>query len=174
MPDREPFRAWANFESEEARKRYALLQTPEFVEAFILDRTLEPAIETFGLAEARLIDPTCGSGHFLLAAFWHLVDRWGHTEPATVERELVQRALDAVVGVDVNPFAVAIARFCLLVAALRAAALPPWGRRQGFASMWRWVIACCTAGASTSSISRARSYATVRRRAADTPIGPRT
>ena len=30
--------------SEDARKRYALLQTPEFVEEFILDRTLEPAI----------------------------------------------------------------------------------------------------------------------------------
>jgi hypothetical protein len=30
--------------SEEARKRYALLQTPGFVEEFILDRTLEPAI----------------------------------------------------------------------------------------------------------------------------------
>src|SRR5690606_12026385 len=34
--------------SEAARKRYALLQTPVFVEAFILDRTLTPAIETFG------------------------------------------------------------------------------------------------------------------------------
>ena len=34
--------------SEEARKRYALLQTPEFVEAWILDRTLEPAIREFG------------------------------------------------------------------------------------------------------------------------------
>ena len=55
--------------SEDARKRYALLQTPEFVEAFILDRTLEPAIETFGLKAVRLIDPTCGSGHFLLGAF---------------------------------------------------------------------------------------------------------
>ena len=35
--------------SETARKRYALLQTPEFVESFILDRTLTPAIETFGV-----------------------------------------------------------------------------------------------------------------------------
>ena len=34
---------------------------------------------------------------------------------------LVQRALDGVYGVDVNPFAAAIARFRLLVAALRAA-----------------------------------------------------
>jgi hypothetical protein len=35
--------------SEAARKKYALLQTPEFVEEFILDRTLDPAIEEFGL-----------------------------------------------------------------------------------------------------------------------------
>ena len=34
--------------SELARKRYALLQTPEFVEQFILDRMLTPAIDTFG------------------------------------------------------------------------------------------------------------------------------
>jgi hypothetical protein len=106
--------------SEHARKQYALLQTPEFVEEFILDRTLDPAIETFGLDEVRMIDPTCGSGHFLLGAFDRLLERWRQREPATEPRELAQRALDAVNGVDINPFAVAIARFRLLVAALRA------------------------------------------------------
>ena len=35
--------------SESARKRFALLQTPDFVESFILDRTLDPALEEFGL-----------------------------------------------------------------------------------------------------------------------------
>ncbi|MGB2679990.1 MAG: hypothetical protein WBE39_01590 [Candidatus Competibacter sp.] len=35
--------------SEEIRKRFALLQTPEFVEAFILDRTLTPALDTYAL-----------------------------------------------------------------------------------------------------------------------------
>ena len=40
--------------SEAARKKYALLQTPEFVEEFILDRTLEPAIEEFGLVPGPL------------------------------------------------------------------------------------------------------------------------
>jgi len=34
--------------SEDAKKRFALLQTPLFIEEFILDRTLTPAIETFG------------------------------------------------------------------------------------------------------------------------------
>ena len=31
--------------SEHAKKRFALLQTPIFVEAFILDRTLAPALK---------------------------------------------------------------------------------------------------------------------------------
>src|SRR5690606_11531043 len=35
--------------NEEVRKRYALLQTPRFVESYILDKTLDPAIEKFGL-----------------------------------------------------------------------------------------------------------------------------
>jgi hypothetical protein len=105
--------------SEEAKKRYALLQTPEFVEEFILDRTLTPAIHEFGFREVRLIDPTCGSGHFLLGAFGRLVDEWARNEPGRNLRDVAQKALDAVAGVDLNPFAVAIARFRLLVAALK-------------------------------------------------------
>jgi hypothetical protein len=130
--------------SEEARKKYALLQTPEFVEEFILDRTLEPALNEFGLVTGhsswvtgantndkgsitndpfKLLDPTCGSGHFLLGAFTRILDRWLRAEPGTATRELVQRTLDAVYGVDVNPYAVAIARFRLLVVALRVSGI---------------------------------------------------
>lgn len=106
--------------SEATRKRYALLQTPEFVEEFILDRTLTPALHEFGYREVRLIDPTCGSGHFLLGAFHRLLAEWQRNEPARNPVDLAQKALDAVAGVDLNPFAVAIARFRLLVAALQA------------------------------------------------------
>jgi hypothetical protein len=105
--------------SEFAKKTYALLQTPIFVEEFILDRTLEPAIESHGLARTTLIDPTCGSGHFLLGAFDRLWQRWADAEPGSAPELLAQKALDAVWGVDLNPFAAAIARFRLLVAALR-------------------------------------------------------
>ncbi|MGF6858479.1 BREX-2 system adenine-specific DNA-methyltransferase PglX [Paraburkholderia sp. CI3] len=105
--------------SEATRKRYALLQTPEFVEEFILDRTLTPAIREFGFREVRMIDPTCGSGHFLLGGFYRLVDEWARNEPARNRRDVAQKALDAVAGVDLNPFAVAIARFRLFVAALK-------------------------------------------------------
>jgi hypothetical protein len=106
--------------SQHARKRYALLQTPEFVEEFILDLTLTPAIQEYGLEETSLIDPTCGSGHFLIGAFHRLYKLWLEREPGTDPRVRVQKALDQVTGVDINPFAVAIARFRLTIAALKA------------------------------------------------------
>ncbi|MFK0216231.1 BREX-2 system adenine-specific DNA-methyltransferase PglX [Streptomyces sp. NPDC090298] len=124
--------------SEHARKTYALLQTPEFVEEFILDLTLEPAVEEFGLDPVwkhkpkgwqgtdpvarglRCIDPACGSGHFLLGMFGRLLEKWRAAEPGTDDWELVRRSLESVHGCDKNPFAVAIARFRLLVAALKA------------------------------------------------------
>ena len=109
--------------SEDARKRYALLQTPDFVESWILDRTLDPAIGEFGFEHVRMIDPACGSGHFLLGGFARLLDRWQRHEPATPPAALAQRALDGVAGVDLNPFAVEIARFRLLLAALHAAGI---------------------------------------------------
>jgi len=106
--------------SEATRDRYALLQTPEFVEEFILDRTLTPAINEFGYQEVRMIDPTCGSGHFLLGGFQRLLDLWASKEPGRNRRDVAQRALDGIAGVDLNPFAVAISRFRLLLAALKA------------------------------------------------------
>lgn len=106
--------------SEEARKRYALLQTPGFVEEWILDRTLEPAIREFGHEQVTMIDPACGSGHFLLGGFERLLREWRQFAPSLPPAEQAQRALDAIAGVDLNPFAVEVARFRLLLAALRA------------------------------------------------------
>lgn len=128
--------------SEAARKKFALLQTPDFVEEFILDRTLEPALDEFGLEQDlgasnhgklpgfddrntlripfKMIDPACGSGHFLLGAFPRLLDRWQRKEPGTNIRELTQRALNSIHGVDINPFAVAIAKFRLLLVSMQA------------------------------------------------------
>jgi hypothetical protein len=107
--------------SERAKKKFALLQTPVFVEEFILDRTLTPALAEFGLEKVRMIDPTCGSGHFLLGGFARLFDLWIKPDHTTGNAEKdAQKALDGVWGVDINPFAVAIARFRLIVAAVQA------------------------------------------------------
>ena len=119
--------------SEHARDTYALLQTPEFVEEFILKYTLEPAIEEFGLEpdppyghddlphHLRVIDPACGSGHFLLGAFRRLLTAWRSQPRDRDEWDLVSNALESIHGVDKNPFAVTIARFRLMLAAMQAA-----------------------------------------------------
>lgn len=119
--------------SESARSAYALLQTPEFVADFLLDRTLGPAIKEFGLEPApppgrddlpyrlRFIDPACGSGTFVIGAFHRLLSAWEGKLPNTERSALVMNALESVHGIDKNPVAVIICRFRLLVAAMRAA-----------------------------------------------------
>ncbi|MFI1962682.1 BREX-2 system adenine-specific DNA-methyltransferase PglX [Streptomyces pathocidini] len=135
--------------SEHARKTYALLQTPVFVEEFILDLTLEPAVEEFGLepivkirdghgvdrelpAGLRTIDPACGSGHFLLGLFERLLAKWRVEDKSSDDWTLIRRSLNAVHGCDKNPFAVSIARFRLLIAALKAAGAMRLDTAPGF------------------------------------------
>ncbi len=104
--------------SEDVRERFALLQTPAFVERYILDRTLEPAIARFGLEETTLLDPTCGSGHFLLGAFDRLFEHWQRERPSDDRKKALAESLSRVYGADLNPYAIAIARFRLTLAAI--------------------------------------------------------
>ncbi|WP_372448034.1 BREX-2 system adenine-specific DNA-methyltransferase PglX [Streptomyces smyrnaeus] len=124
--------------SESARETYALLQTPEFVEEFILDRTMDPVVRELGgkFGELKMIDPTCGSGHFVLGAFRRMVRLFAEREPGRDVHERVRDALNAVHGVDINPFAVAIARFRLLMAGMAAGNV----RTFAEANMYDWPI----------------------------------
>ena len=79
-----------------------------------------------------MIDPACGSGHFLLGGFERLLRQWQRFAPGLPPAEQAQRALDAIAGVDLNPFAVEIARFRLLIAALRAAEAHRLAAAPGF------------------------------------------
>ena len=69
------------------------------------------------------IDPTCGSGHFLLGAFEWLAPLWLRQQPDNVNVAL-QAALDHIAGIDLNPFSVVITRFRLLIAVLKRAEVP--------------------------------------------------
>jgi len=99
--------------SEPLRKANALLQTPSFIEAFLLDRTLDPAVAELGVAQVRVIDPACGSGTLLVGAFRRLLDRYSSLFP---EGHHALAALDQVHGVDISPAATMITRIRLLLA----------------------------------------------------------
>jgi hypothetical protein len=77
---------------------------------------LDPVFEGLG-AEARVIDPTCGSGAFLVQAFRRLVWKNSHRRPASraVVREILYQRL---FGIDINRSALGIAAFSLYLAAL--------------------------------------------------------
>lgn len=77
---------------------------------------LDPVFE--GLSpKSRIIDPTCGSGAFLVEAFRRLVWRAAEGHPA--KRKLVRRILyTQLFGVDINRAALGIAAFSLYLAAL--------------------------------------------------------
>ena len=100
------------------KARFALCQTPDFILDFILDETLTPAIAEWGVEIVRLIDPACGSGHFLLAGFKRLVAGMREKFPERGVRDVVLDVLPRVVGLDLNDYACALARARLVMTAL--------------------------------------------------------
>ncbi|HEX3479329.1 MAG TPA: BREX-2 system adenine-specific DNA-methyltransferase PglX [Kofleriaceae bacterium] len=99
------------------KDRYALCQTPDFVRDFMLGQTLTPAIAELGADAVRLLDPACGSGHFLLDALRRLVDATAAQHADWLRRQVVEHALDRVVGIDLNDYACALARARLVMTA---------------------------------------------------------
>lgn len=78
--------------------------------------TLDPVFESLP-PSARVIDPTCGSGAFLVEAFRRLV--WKNTRGKSASRTLVRRILyEQLFGIDINRSALGIAAFSLYLAAL--------------------------------------------------------
>jgi hypothetical protein len=123
-------------------KGNALLQSPTFVADFLLDLTLTPAVEAFGLPFTTMIDPACGAGNILTAAFMRLAASWWAVKPAAAvlpERErvgLAQLVLDQVAGVDIDIDCADLARRRLATLASEFAGIPTGSFD------WRLHVAC--------------------------------
>ena len=48
----------------------------------------------------RILDPACGSGHFLLGGFARLLAEWQRYESGRNPRDQAQKVLDAIAGVE--------------------------------------------------------------------------
>jgi N-6 DNA Methylase len=108
--------------------------TPPAILKRVLDFALQPAIARAlaaadpeaALLDLRVLDPACGSGHFLIAAAHRIARavatvRTGEPEATPLEvrhalREVVARCL---YGVDVNPMAVELCRVALWLETLQ-------------------------------------------------------
>lgn len=100
--------------SEEARRHRALAQTPRFVTRLLMDLAFHPAAEEHGTMEGfRMIDPSCGTGHILYEVLT-TAQSWGPRRSFT--NAGIERALHSVHGVDLDPYAVLIARLRIVAA----------------------------------------------------------
>ncbi len=110
------------------RKTTGSYYTPPELISKLLDDALDPVIEEArassdpeqALLDLKVLDPACGSGHFLIAAAHRIADalasvREGGTEPSPESsrvafREVVGRCL---CGIDINPMAVELCKVSL-------------------------------------------------------------
>jgi hypothetical protein len=114
-----------------ARKRSGSYYTPDSLVQLLLDRALDPVIdrtvnensgrEVAALLDLSVIDPACGSGHFLLAAGRRLATRVAQLRsPGAPSAEDWRHALREVArrclfGVDRNPMAVELCQTALWI-----------------------------------------------------------
>ncbi|HEX8533171.1 MAG TPA: N-6 DNA methylase [Allosphingosinicella sp.] len=89
--------------------------TPPHLVDFVLDRVLPWNGVEWDLS---VLDPSCGSGIFLVKAFQRLIHRWKRAHPgALVKAETLRRMLEKnLFGVDIDRHAVRVACFSLYLA----------------------------------------------------------
>jgi hypothetical protein len=116
------------------RKTSGSYYTPESLVSVLLDSALEPVIASTitkyptgtakALLELAIVDPACGSGHFLLSAARRLATHVARVRASgTPSAEEYRRALREVVarcifGVDLNPMAVELCKVSLWLEAV--------------------------------------------------------
>ncbi len=115
------------------RKTTGSYYTPAVLIEKLLDNALDPVIARHAasgnpddLLNIRFVDPSCGSGHVLVAAARRIALRYavmytGEDEPAPdVVRDAMAKVVRACVhGVDINPLAAEIAKVSLWLETLR-------------------------------------------------------
>lgn len=105
--------------SEESRKHRALAQTPRYVTDLLMDLAFRPAADKHSMDGLQMIDPSCGTGHILYEALskahaWTSPGRRGERAMSAGAR--MERAVHVVHGVDLDAYAVLIARLRLVAA----------------------------------------------------------
>jgi adenine-specific DNA-methyltransferase len=103
-----------------ARRTTGMFFTPDWIAARLAAMVLDKVIQSYSpekiLSHLRVLDPACGSGRLLMACLDRLLSRMGVSgrRRAQAARELIPAVVR---GVDLNPFAAALARSFLWMVA---------------------------------------------------------
>jgi type I restriction-modification system DNA methylase subunit len=101
----------------EAREKDNAFYTPQYLVDYILDMTIDKYIEEN--ETCRILDPSCGSGVFLVNSYRRMVEKKLGGKPYTDDNELLCSILtNNIYGIDLNQDAIDVAIFSLYLAVL--------------------------------------------------------
>ena len=94
--------------------------TPHTLAEFVLNEVLPYPTDASTAYNVRVLDPTCGSGIFLVESLNRLLDRWEHAYPGRQLEfaDVRQLVLDNIFGIEVEEEAIKVAAFSLYLAML--------------------------------------------------------
>jgi type I restriction-modification system DNA methylase subunit len=104
---------------DDTRKKGAYY-TPHSLVDFILNEKLPWADNNNQNYTMKVLDPTCGSGIFLVESYKRIVDRWKYSnQTEEIDFETLKKLLlDSVYGIEINPDAIKVTAFSLYLAML--------------------------------------------------------
>lgn len=101
----------------EGRDKDNAFYTPQYLVGYILSDTISPFIRDNGAC--KVLDPSCGSGIFLVESYRRMVEKELGGELFTDSNELLQKILsENIYGIDLNEDAIDVAIFSLYLAVL--------------------------------------------------------
>lgn len=101
----------------EERDKDNAFYTPRYLVNYILDNSVSPFVKNN--KKCKVLDPSCGSGIFLVESYRRMVEKELNGEQFTEDDELLQQILiDNIYGVDLNKDAIDVAIFSLYLAVL--------------------------------------------------------
>lgn len=103
----------------EERSELGQFYTPQRIVDFILDKTLEPLLAQSDVQSLRVMDPTCGCGHFLVEAYHRFFrvyrERFPGWSAGTIHQQILTNNLW---GADLNPLSLQLTKGALMLLGL--------------------------------------------------------
>lgn len=112
------------------RKAQGIYYTPKYIVDYLLDESLEKILSyKVESKQIKILDPACGSGSFLIAAYDRLIEAQNKVSQASLydSFEILQ---ESIYGVDIDEQAVEVAQLNLLLKALVQKTLLPTLRQN--------------------------------------------
>lgn len=112
---------YERFLGKEKQDKTKSFYTPPFLVDYVLSQTIQPFINDNDSTTCKVLDPSCGSGIFLIETLRKLIENYLHKKNERViknNRILWKIITDNIFGIDIDPDAIDVAIFSLYITIL--------------------------------------------------------